>query len=79
MAIKRKKLTILDKVKIIHKVENNQKMPATEIARKFDLPLSSLIFIMRMKQSTVDEVKCRGEVNKRNCVYLIQNIPYLLE
>jgi hypothetical protein len=35
MAIKRKKLTILEKVKIIHEVENNPNTPAIEIARKF--------------------------------------------
>jgi hypothetical protein len=32
MATKRKKLTILGKVKIIHEVENNPNMPAVEIA-----------------------------------------------
>jgi hypothetical protein len=32
MATKRKKLTILEKVKIIHEVENNPNMPATETA-----------------------------------------------
>jgi hypothetical protein len=32
---KRKKLTILEKVNIIHEVENNPNMPATEIAKKF--------------------------------------------
>jgi predicted transcriptional regulator len=75
MATKRKKLTLLEKVKIIHKVENNPNMPATEIARKFNLPPSSLFCIMKKKQSIVDEeVKCGGEANKRNCVYLIQNI-----
>jgi hypothetical protein len=31
MAIKRKKLTILGKVNIIHEVENNPHMPAVEI------------------------------------------------
>jgi hypothetical protein len=42
MATKRKKLTILEKVKIIHEVENNPNTPAIEIARKFNLPPSSL-------------------------------------
>jgi hypothetical protein len=32
MATKRKKLTILEKVKIIHKVENNPYTPAIEMA-----------------------------------------------
>jgi hypothetical protein len=32
MATKRKKLTILEEVKIIHVVENNPKPPAIEIA-----------------------------------------------
>jgi hypothetical protein len=32
MATKRKKLTILEKVNIIHKVENDPNMPAIEIA-----------------------------------------------
>jgi hypothetical protein len=36
MATERKKLTILEKVKIIHEVENNQNTPAIEIARKFN-------------------------------------------
>jgi hypothetical protein len=36
VATKRKKLTILKKVKIIHEVENNPNMPATEIAQKFN-------------------------------------------
>jgi hypothetical protein len=32
MVTKRKKLTILEKVKIIYEVENNPNMPAIEIA-----------------------------------------------
>jgi hypothetical protein len=32
MATKRKKLTILEKVKIVHEVENNPNTPAIEIA-----------------------------------------------
>jgi hypothetical protein len=36
MATKRKKLTILEKVNIIHEVENNPKTPAIKIARKFN-------------------------------------------
>jgi hypothetical protein len=32
MATKRKKLTILEKVKITHQVENNPNIPAIEIA-----------------------------------------------
>jgi hypothetical protein len=36
MATKRKKLTILEKVKIIHEVENNPNTPAVEIVRKFN-------------------------------------------
>jgi hypothetical protein len=32
MAAKRKNMTILEKVKIIHKVENNPNMPTIEIA-----------------------------------------------
>jgi hypothetical protein len=75
MATKRKKLTILEKVKIVHKVENNPNTPAIETARKFNLPPSSLSCIMKKKQSIADEeVKCGGEANKINCVYLIQNI-----
>jgi centromere protein B len=75
MATKRKKLTILEKAKIIHEVENNPKTPAIEIARKFNLPPSSLSCIMKKKESIVDEeVKRRVEANKRNYVYLIQNI-----
>jgi hypothetical protein len=36
MATIRKKLTILEKVNIIHEVENNPNMPAIEIAQKFN-------------------------------------------
>jgi hypothetical protein len=36
MATKRKKLTILEKVKIIHEVENNPNTPVIKIARKFN-------------------------------------------
>jgi hypothetical protein len=36
MVTKRKKLTMLHKVKIIHEVENNPNTPAIEIARKFN-------------------------------------------
>jgi hypothetical protein len=36
MATKRKKLIILEKVKIIHEVENNSNMPAIQIAQKFN-------------------------------------------
>jgi hypothetical protein len=36
MVTKRKKLTILEKVKIIHEVENNPNTPAIAIARKFN-------------------------------------------
>jgi hypothetical protein len=36
MATKRKKLTILEKVKIIHEVENNPNTPTIEIAQKFN-------------------------------------------
>jgi hypothetical protein len=36
MATKQKKLTILEKVKIIHKVENNPNTPAIETAQKFN-------------------------------------------
>jgi hypothetical protein len=36
MATKTMKLTILEKVKIIHEVENNPFMPMIEIARKFN-------------------------------------------
>jgi hypothetical protein len=65
MACKRKKLTILEKVKIIHEVENNPNMPAIEIEQKFNLAPSSLSCIMKKKQSIVDEeVKCRNEANK---------------
>jgi hypothetical protein len=49
MATKRKKLTILEKVKIIHKVENNSNMPAVEIAQKCNHPPSSLSCIMKRK------------------------------
>jgi hypothetical protein len=80
MATKRKKLTILEKVKIIHKMENNPKTPAIEIALKFNLPPSSLSYIMNKKQSIVDEeVKCGGEANKIKCVYFIQNIYVIMK
>jgi hypothetical protein len=36
MATKRKKLTILEKVNIVHEVENNPNMPTIEKARKFN-------------------------------------------
>jgi hypothetical protein len=36
MASKRNKLTVLEKVKIIHEVENNPNTPAIEIAQKFN-------------------------------------------
>jgi hypothetical protein len=36
MATKRNKLTILEKVKIIHEVENNPNTLAIEIPRKFN-------------------------------------------
>jgi hypothetical protein len=36
MAAKRRKPTILEKVKIIHKLDNNPKMPAIKIAQKFN-------------------------------------------
>jgi hypothetical protein len=36
MATKRKDLTMLKKVKIIHEVENNPNTPPIEIARKFN-------------------------------------------
>jgi hypothetical protein len=66
MASKRKKLTIFEKVKIIHKVENNPNMTAIDKPRKFYLAPSSLSCTMKKKQSIVDEeVKCRGEANKR--------------
>jgi hypothetical protein len=55
MATKRKKLTILENVKIIHKVENNPNTPAIKIVRKFNLATSSLSCIMKKKQSIVDE------------------------
>jgi hypothetical protein len=51
-------------------VENNpNSMPAIEIARKFNL--ASLSCIMKKKQSIVDEVKCGGEENIRNCFSLM--------
>jgi hypothetical protein len=58
MVTKRKKLTILEKVKIIHEVENNPyTTPAIQIVCKFNL--ASLSCIMKKKQSIVDEeVKC---------------------
>jgi hypothetical protein len=35
---------------------------------------------MKKKQSVVDEeVKCRGEANKRNCVYLMQNMYVIMK
>jgi hypothetical protein len=36
MATKRKKLTIMEKVNIIHEVENNPNTPAIEIAQIFN-------------------------------------------
>jgi hypothetical protein len=36
MVTKRKKLTILEKVKFIHEVENNPNTPAIETAQKFN-------------------------------------------
>jgi hypothetical protein len=54
MATKRKKLTILEKVKIIHEMENNPNTSVIEIARKFNLLPSSLSCIMKKKQSIVD-------------------------
>jgi hypothetical protein len=61
-------------------VENNPKTPAIEITQKCNLPLSSLSCMMKKKQSIVDvEVKCRGEANKSNCVYKIQNIYVIMK
>jgi hypothetical protein len=36
MATKRKKLTMLEKVKIMHEVENNPNAPVIEIVQKFN-------------------------------------------
>jgi hypothetical protein len=36
MATKRKKLTILEEVNIMHEVENNPNIPVIEIAQKFN-------------------------------------------
>jgi hypothetical protein len=46
MATKKKKLTILEKVKIIHEVEDNPNTPVIEIAGKFNLAPSPLSCIM---------------------------------
>jgi hypothetical protein len=63
---KRKKLTIVEKVKIIQEVEKNPSMPTIEIAQKFNLAPSSLFCIMKNKQLILDEeVKCGGEAIKR--------------
>jgi hypothetical protein len=70
---KRKKLTIAEKVKIIEEVEKNPSTPAIEIARKFNLALSSLFCIMKNKQLIQDEeVKCGGEAIKRRKKYSSQ-------
>jgi hypothetical protein len=64
---KRKKLTIVEKVKTIQAVEKNPSTPAIEIARKFNLAPSSLFCIMKNKQLILDkEVKCGGEAIKRS-------------
>jgi predicted DNA-binding ArsR family transcriptional regulator len=47
MATKRKKLTILEKVKIIHEVENNPNTSVIEIVRKLNLAPSSVSCIMK--------------------------------
>jgi hypothetical protein len=75
VATKRKKLTILEKVKIIHEVENNPNTPATEIAQKFSLPPSSLSCIMKRNNPLqMKKYKCGGEANKINCLF---NIKYM--
>jgi hypothetical protein len=60
-------------------VENNPNVPVIEIARKFNIPPSSVCCVMKKKQSIVDEVKCRGEANRRKCVHLIQNINVIMK
>jgi hypothetical protein len=72
MATKRKKLTVLEKVKIIHEVENNLNTPAIERVEKCDL--ASLFCIMKKKQSIVDEeVKCGGEqIKEQNKIFSVR-------
>jgi hypothetical protein len=71
---KMKKLTIVEKVKIIQEVEKNPSMPTIEIAWKFNLVPSSLFCIMKNKQLILDEeVKCGGEPIKRKN---IKSSPY---
>jgi hypothetical protein len=58
-------------------VENNPNTPAIEMARKFNLPPSSLSCIMKKKQSIVDEeVQCGGEANTGKCLF---NIKYICD
>jgi predicted transcriptional regulator len=55
MALKRKKLTKSDKVKIIQEVEKYPTMSRNEIAKHFRLPPSSLSNIILRKASILEE------------------------
>jgi DNA-binding Lrp family transcriptional regulator len=55
MALKRKKLTIREKVKIIQEVEKNPTVSQNEIAKHSGMPPSSLSYIILWKASILEE------------------------
>jgi predicted transcriptional regulator len=66
MALKRKKLTISEKVKIIQEVEKNPTVSRNEIAKYFGLPPSSLSNIILWKASILEEEsRCGAHSEKR--------------
>jgi predicted transcriptional regulator len=68
MALKRKKLTISEKVKIIQEVEKNPTVSQNEIAKHFGLPASLISNIILQKASILEEESWCGHIlrNKKN-------------
>jgi predicted transcriptional regulator len=65
MVLKRKKLTITEKVKIIQEVEKNPTVLQNETAKHFGLPPSSLSNIILRKASILEaESQCGAHSEK---------------
>jgi ribosomal protein S25 len=65
MALKRKKLTISEKVKIIQEVEKNPTVSRNEIAKHFGLPPSLSNIILQKASILEEESQCGAHSEKR--------------
>jgi predicted transcriptional regulator len=74
MVLKRKKLTMNEKVKIIQEVEENPNVSQNEIVKRFVLPLSTLSNIILQKASILEEEsRCGAHSEKQKSMKTLPN------